>query len=255
MEFMRKRTLVIITACCSLFLLIAFSAVVYWGPQVTTYVHWRRMAWARWWIETPRPTDTTEASTAPGTKLSYFGYQFEVPWSEVEKVSNDGHSVNVQFRTGQYITFSNPNYFQQDIMSQAASEGPTKFQKTWIVVINDGSKYEHLSLALSMTPSKLRPFSSHEDFARDQLYLLTKGVLLEHSGATKLLAIQTTGFKGFEIDGASYSGNVEIILFDTADEEFQLEVSKGRLGGKLTQAELNRIIQSFARIGQTGAGT
>jgi hypothetical protein len=115
-----------------------------------------------------------------------------------------------------------------------------------VAEIRSGSKYERLRAVLSMTPSRLRPFESRKNFARDYLYLLAKGDLLEHSGATALFAFQSASYRGFEIDAASYNGTVSVILFDAADRQFRIDLSQGRRGASLNQPEINRVIQSFA---------
>jgi hypothetical protein len=210
----------------------------YLGPQTLAYFRMLRAMRQPWWSETPQPLADVSVSTAPGTTLSYFGYRFEAPWVGIEKEENEGRWSRVFFRTGQEILVTNPNYSQGDVTGYAYT--PLGSQVT-------GSKYEHLKAALSMIPSRLSPFRSHRDFARDQEYLEVKGLFLEHSGAVDIFSVQTQMGKGFEISGLSYNRKASIILFDAADRELQIQISKGHDSqSKLEQADINRVIQSFA---------
>ena len=111
------------------------------------------------------------------------------------------------------------------------------------------SNYESLKTILSITPSGLSPIRSHRNFARNFGYWERKGMLLEHSGATDIFEIQTGLYKGFELSGISYKGRVSILLFDTIDREFQLELSvKPGSHTNLAQSEINRVIQSFGPV-------
>jgi hypothetical protein len=226
-------------------LLLITAPVAYWGPQFANYLRFQRLTSPPWWGETPRPLENEDVSKAPGTKLSYFGYQFEVPWSGIEKEWNDEEKVKIQFQTGQYIIFIVPAKSQNDLRTYAASKDTGDSLTARAPEVSSQSNYERLKLTLSMTPSLLRPFESRKNFNRDSQYLLDKGNSLEHSGATALFSIQSANYKGFEIDGGSYSGRVDLILFDAADHLFNLELSQGWKGAKLSQSEINRVIQSF----------
>lgn len=214
-------------------MIFAVACLAYFGSQTLAYLKMRRVTSPAWWLETPRPLTDTTALMVPGTTLSYFGCRLQVPWVGIEKEVNGEQWVRVFFKTGQDILFANPNFSQNDPL---AGDGHV------------GSKYEHLKAILSVTPSRLSPFRSHRNFARDQLYWERKGLLLEHSGATEIFSFETGAYRGFEVSGIPYNGQASIILFDAADQLLTIRVSgrrdpSGRL--QLTQAEVNRIIQTL----------
>jgi hypothetical protein len=220
------------------FLLIALIAAVYFGPQTLYCLQMRHIVGPPWWSKAPQPLDVTTMSAGPGTALSYFGYRFEAPWAGVEKEENEGRWSRVFFKTGQDILFRNPDYAQSDPLPR---NGAPFAQHT------SGSEYEHLETILSMTPSRLSPFRSRRNFARDRAYWESKCTLLEHSGATDIFSIRTGTYKGFETSAISYNNSAEITLFDASDREFILKISGPRGShSTLTQPEINRVIQSFA---------
>jgi hypothetical protein len=219
-------------------LLLGGILTAYFGPQTLAYFKMLRAMRQPWWSETPQPLADVRVSTAPGTTLSYFGYRFEAPWVGIEKEENEGRWSHVFFRTGQEILVTNPDYSQGDVTDYGHTTPGSQIT---------GSKYEHLQTALSMTPSRLSPFRSHRNFARDQEYMEIKGLLLEHSGAVDIFSVQTQMGKGFEISGLSYNREASIILFDAADREFQIHISERHDSqSELEQADINRVIQSFA---------
>jgi hypothetical protein len=78
------------------------------GPPITIF------AMARWEAKkvpavkvVPRPLADYSVSDAPRTVLSYFGYEFEVPWnaSFKQKGYGKGGLVSLQFESGQVLTF------------------------------------------------------------------------------------------------------------------------------------------------------
>lgn len=221
-------------------LLIALGCAFYFGPQVQVYLEMRRIGGPPGLWEIPRPLAITGVSTSQVTPLSYFGYKFEVPWVGIEKEWGDGRWVRILFKSGQEVFFSNPDYSQHDVLLLDSKFEPDVFRKAFESP-PAGSKYEHMRAVLSMTPSKLSPFRSHRRFARERIWLGSKGLWLEHSTATHIFEIQTPEYKGFETTSIPQNGSAEIILFDASDRMFSIGIS----GAKLAQSDMNTIIQSF----------
>jgi len=198
----------------------------YFAPQLRFYFDFHHLNRPGWWLATPRPIEDMSASTVPGTRLSYFGYEFEVPWSGIKKEANDGRVVRIFFNSGQDIAFVDPKAFENGTFPRIS--------------------YESLRDALSMTPSRLTPFCSRRRLDRDRQLMNTKGLRLEHSGATDLFAIQTLAYRGFEVSGLQYNGRVELTFFNNSGNMFNLQLASEKQGSKgITQPEINRIINSF----------
>ncbi len=62
----------------------------------------------------PTELKDTSVSEAPGTKLSYFGYELEVPWNDFDEIQTQLHpkdkpekfKVDLHFRSGLRLVFS-----------------------------------------------------------------------------------------------------------------------------------------------------
>jgi hypothetical protein len=227
-------------------LLAAVTGWAYFGPQVLVYLRMRRITGPQALWEVPRPLSDTSVSPAPGTTLAYFGYKFEVPWTGVEKETNEGRWVKVLFESGEEVFFANPAYFQDDILLLSRKWEPEAFREAF-GAHPLSSKYEHLRAVLSMTPSRLSPLRTHRVFARDRVYLASKGLWFAHTNEARIFAIRTeAGYKGFETDERPFDGSVVITLFDATDRKFSIRVSRASASGAtLTQPDVNRIIETF----------
>ncbi len=218
-------------------LLVVIAAVAYFGPQVLHYLEIQpyliRPA-VRGWASPLQPLAVSAVSTAPGTSLAYFGYKFEVPWKNITAVRNSVGSAAIDFKDGQTVKFANPGYFPNPHWDEETH-----------------SNYEGYRSALAMTPAQLTPFSSHRKFAHS-LYLLNfKGAWFEHnSAAPDIYSFETPSYRGLEVSGLSRGWqSVRLYLFDSHDREFEMiiAVDWSRGDAKLSQPEMNRIIQTFAQ--------
>jgi hypothetical protein len=219
---------------CTTLLLIGVIAA-YFGPQVVRYLELlprlRQTSIPVGWNSTPRPLADTTASMGDGSTISYYGYKFEVPWKDIVEERNPAEWVETEFKDGQTVKFINPAYFR---------EGP----------VNDDSqsRYEQYKAMLGMTPSQLSPFCSRREFARALTLLDAKGFLFEHNPvAPDILSFETHDYRGFEFSELSQGRqSARLTFFDAADHSFHLTISITRSATtKLTQSEINRIVQSF----------
>jgi hypothetical protein len=97
----------------------------------------------------------------------------------------------------------------------------------------------------------LSPFRSHTEFAGVWILLEIKGLWFEHNTAAQdTFSFEAKDYRGFAFSRLSHdSQNVTVNLCDAADHWFQIKIQgDDRLGVRVTQPELNRIIQSFGPI-------
>ncbi len=249
----------LVFACCAIGLIVLCSGA-YFGPQTVSYCRLRSTVFRppgsspRGWSSAPRPLDDTIASTAKGSVLSYYGYRFEVPWDEIDKAWDGERTVQIRFKTGQVIRFNNPQYFQDNpISSHAAQDDGDYFTQAFGTGIRE-LKYDQFKAIASTTPSQWSPFRSHREFARVRILLGIKGVWFEHNpAAPDIFSFETNDYRGFELSGLSHDWqNVMVNLFDKTDRWFQISVlGDVRSGARVTQPEINRIIQSFGPTSST----
>ena len=227
-------------------MLIGGIAFYFW-PIVIDYCEMRRVRQPLALWATPRPLTDTAVSSVPGTTLSCYGYRFEVPWQAVVRQVNEGRWTEAQFRGGQRVRFINPEYANGD----THLGHPDALEDAAFGSNIPGSKYEHFKAIISMSPTQLSPFRSRRSIARDRAYLVLKGLWFEHNpGRPDIFSIEAPHYRGFESSDLAYGRQeVGLTLFDAAEHEFGFSISVARDStAKLTQAEINRVIQSLQPI-------
>lgn len=245
----RKRLLVVIATILIVFL----PAGIYFGPQVITYYKLRpflllRDEIPRGWSSVPQPLTDNAVANERGTKLSYFGYDIEVPWVDIDRETNEGRWAKVRFKTGQTVRFFNPAYSNVNLIDRHYASDAKDFDLAFGSEIRE-SKYDQLRDILSVSPKDVSPFRSHRQFARIRILLDTKGTWFEHNKtAPQILSFDTAQYRGFEISGLGNGWqNVKLHFFSKANNRSYfvgVEVERNS-NVKLSQSEINCVIQSF----------
>jgi hypothetical protein len=224
----------------------------FFGFQTMMMLQTRRIA-RHWPIvkQVPRPLSDTSVSLAPGARLAYFGYEFEIPWDDLDpgKTRLNPNRVTLGFRSGRYLMFSRmpPRYFVNTLLDQFGKEESSR------VLYGDAamqSDYAMWRLILQTTPSSVTLFSPPKDIARNSMLILIKGVAIPESSG--LFTLQTQGFRGFQWgDPHQNSGHVVADLFaDDAGLEFVFLGKNKQNPEGVSQAEINRVLQTVRKTKQ-----
>src|SRR2546423_5619087 len=96
-------------------------------------------------------------SNSPGTTLSYFGYEFEVPWhtSFKQKASGQGRLVQLQFDSGQNVTFIVPAN-QRGLLTEIIQDDFSQSYDMQLIFgdLMNGSAYDQYGILLNTTPDR-----------------------------------------------------------------------------------------------------
>jgi hypothetical protein len=206
----------------------------------------------------PQPLTDNSISQTPGTKLSYFGYDFEVPWTDLDdnltKLSPDGKSekcrADLHFRSGLHMLVT-------AVPSREWSRGVAKEMKLSPEAIEAAfgpgtsrSDYAFVKALYEFTPERMHHWTASTTvWSRDQMLLMIKSIALLKSAESGIFAVQNQNYLGFQEGNPSVrqdgiavhlfsdNGSVEMLFFQKA--------YKSPTG--VTQPEINRIIQSLCR--------
>lgn len=201
--------------------------------------------------EVPLPLFDSSVSTTPHKRVSYFGYEFELPWDDVDdqkSKTKDGIHVAV-FRSGNAFWFSTfpPRVFVSEVMKTAAID-PRRFKE----IFGDKaleSDYGFERECLQMTPQQITPFVSQREAAVGAMLLLIKGISMPKADSG-IFSIQIPGFQGFQFEKPlnrpskitdelySNEGGIDVMFFQ----------NPSRSAPSISQAEINRVIQSIHRV-------
>ncbi len=204
----------------------------------------------------PQPLMDNSVSQAPGAKLSYFGYDFEVPWTDLDdnltklspKDKPEKHRVDLHFRSGLRVVVA-------AVPSREWSRGVAEEMKVSPEAIEAAfgpgtsrSDYLFVKALYEFTPERMHHWTTSTTvWSRDQMLLIVKSIALLKSAQSGIFALQNQDYLGFQEgnpqvrqDGIavhlfSDNGSVEILFFQ--------KDYKNSTG--VTQPEINRIIQSL----------
>jgi hypothetical protein len=205
------------------------------------------------------PTDLkdTSVSQAPGTKLSYFGYQFEVPWSDLDETQTKLYPADKPVKTAVLLTFRSGLRLRVNTIPAhewAKDSYPEVRAVPRVVAANFGyeavrSDYSIAKSIYEFVPNRMHYWAWEPGVHyREQALLIIKSIMLLAPADTGIFNIQNQEFKGFqqgdtqvrqaklEFDLYSDDGSVEFMFF---------EKDKNAVG--VTQPEINRIIQTLRK--------
>lgn len=199
-------------------------------------------------------------SQAPGKKLSYFGYEFEVPWSDIDETKTtlypkdkpDKTRVILVFRSGlRLMVTAIPPRDWVNFLATEMKSSPQAVESAF-----GKSDYRFAKTLYEFTPDKMSHWAlSWHVHAREEFLLLIKSIVLSESADDGIFNLQNQSCKGFQqgdpqvrkeriiVQLYSDEGSVEFVFFQ---KEYQNSAS-------VTQPEINRIVQSLHKAPQDGA--
>jgi hypothetical protein len=200
------------------------------------------------WV-VPKPLPATAAETSIGKSFSYFGYEFESPWTEVAFERKTQSVAVLNFSGGQAISVL--DWSDGDGPLQALKGGGADSAAALEPVFGaeaTRSNYAFISRILKVTPGDLRVFSSRQKMVRNSVLLRIKQIDLpriKHG----VYSFQTNSFRGFQKGDPLRDGVVIIEAFDAQDHKIPLWIgAKPDASPKPTQADINRILYSFRPV-------
>ncbi len=229
----------------------------FFGVQTAIVLEEHYFAWkspAMWAV--PVQLADTSVSESPGRNLSYLGCEFEVPWNDLDEQKT--HRVGtgtwqfIAFHSGRRIVLvtspANERVNALPIFGQKLDA--ETMRKLRILYGEDPlhSDYAFTRAALEMTPGKISIFSSRKEAALSMVLLFFKPVM-SRDAESGIYFIQTKNFQGFQYGNpqARPSEIVDELYSDHARLEFTFPCKGAGSVGCVSQAEINRVIQS-ARI-------
>jgi hypothetical protein len=201
--------------------------------------------------KTPVALADLSISTVPHKRVAYFGYEFELPWDDVDesKDKTTGQIHVSAFRSGNAFWFSTfpPKSFVNEVM-ETSKVGPQGFRQLYGDAAFE-SDYGFNKIMLQMTPSKITPFVSRRQAVTGEMLLLIKGISIP-GAESGIFSIQTPEFQGFQFESPqsrpfkitddlySNEGGVDVMFFQKAAGS----------APSISQAEINRVIQSIHKV-------
>ena len=241
--------------------LTALGAIYLWFFGIATLfvLETRYIAWKAPIVK-KAPVELTDLSIsqAPGRKLSYLGYEFEVPWDDVDedKTKEVGEMQVIAFRSGNSMLFSKipPKEFVNTFLSMSkensaglrAIYGENALQ----------SDYSFRRLILETTPGKVTLFTPRKDSVGSAMLLVIKGIMIPQGGESGIYWIRTSQFQGYQYGNPrSRPKSLDVELF-TEDEGIGFIFSQKEKGATsaISQGDINRVIQTTRKASSQPSG-
>lgn len=202
----------------------------------------------------PLPLRDLSVSNAPHNRLSYCGYEFELPWDDVDEkksktTTGAAHIQLTVFRSGNAFWFScfPPKDFLNEFIKTTKLD-PIAVDHVYGQEATR-SDYTFHQAMFAMTPAKITPLMPRREAVRDSTLLLLKAIIISdvESG---LFSVRVGGREGFQYGDPSKApprvrddlftndGGIELIFFLN---------SKGS-AASISQAEINRVLQSVQKV-------
>ena len=233
-----------------------FVLVTQWVLPVRTSVKAVREAPHRAWL-TPRELPDHSISQVAGTKLSYFGFEYEIPWSDIDgsKTKLSSGSVLLTLHSGLRLMIgANP----PGGWTKAQEGKPESMSNVATKMTGADSDYDLLASIYAFTPGKVHIWSLSPGLHyRETLLLDFKSLTLQPEAENGFFYVGNSEFKGFQEgdpqgsapnDEPKGKSTVLVKLFSRSGSlSFTLFQKDLASPTEVHQAEINRFIQSVHR--------
>jgi len=189
-------------------------------------------------------------SNSSGTTLSYFGYEFDVPWNAnfKQKVGKGG-LAELQFESGQYIIFIVPDN-QSGLLTEIVEDHSLKMGDLRLVFgdLMKRSAHDQYEVLLNTTPESIRAFGPRAEAVRGVTLLTIKAIAFGPGLESGVFSFELPGKRGFQIGDPQKSRRVDLEVFDSAGHH--IEILCGSTNGdiRFSQPALNRILTSLHAV-------
>lgn len=222
---------------------------VYINPVTLLFVtRWKARAKPELWI-VPRPLPTVSIEQAVGQTFTFYGYQFEAPWTEVKREEHLKRIELVYFSNGFVLILRDPAQVvnQLKLLTRESTENEAVLKR---ILGEEATRSNYMlrSKILNLTPSDLQLSLSRQKMVSSSVLLMLKPMWTDNLWGG-LYSFQTEWLRGFQQGDPTRDKTVTIDAFDEHDHEIEFSIGRAPdARQEVTQSELNRIIYSLRPV-------
>jgi hypothetical protein len=210
------------------------------------------------------PVELTDKSVSPAanTKLTYFGYEFDLPWSDIDPSRSKTLHVNqavIIFRSGLQMSVTalpSKEFINGIAGSYATPQTVAPFIVSEFGVEATRSDYEFLRRLYNFTPEKMNRWAlSPATHYRESAFLTIKYIaLLPWAADSGIFSVRNAEYRGFQQGNPQSrpTGIVVSLYSDDGGIEFVFNQRNYQNSAGVSQAEINRVIQSVQKSNVAG---
>ncbi len=197
----------------------------------------------------PRSLADFSIEQTAGRNFTFYGYQFEAPWTDVKREEDLKSMELVYFSNNLFIMLHDPaqSVNQLKVLTSEGTENEAGLKRLFGEEATR-SNYALRSKILNLTPRDIHLSLSRQKMVSSSVLLMLKPMW---TGALQggLYSFQTEWLRGFQQGDPTRDKTVTIDAFDAHDHEIELSVGRAQGASQnVTQSELNRIIYSLRPI-------
>ncbi len=209
----------------------------------------------------PADLKDSSVSSSPGAKLSYLGYEFDVPWNDLDesktllfpKDKPEKTRVILTFQSGLRLmaTKGSPRQITGELMREDFKMKPTTFAAIFGPEAID-SDYEFTKRVMEFSPDRMHHWSLAPSIhAREEVLLLVKSMLPAKSAESGIFNVRNSTYQGFQQGNpeapSTKQDGIVLTLYAT-DDAIEVVFAQKESTHLITQSEINRVIQSLHRV-------
>jgi hypothetical protein len=194
-------------------------------------------------------------SQAKGMQLSYVGYDFEVPWDDLDDSKTQLYPTNkpekgmavLAFRSGLKVGVTALHPREISDMSAKEFKLPARNIEAIFGPGSSASDYVFIKNVFAFTPDRMHHWSvTTPVYARETVLLMAKSLMPSRGARSGIFNVQTRGYKGFQQGNLEIDrGSVIVTLFaNDGGVEFLFDAEHYKNPAGLAQPEINRVVQS-----------
>ena len=188
-------------------------------------------------------------SNSSGRTLSYFGYEFDVPWNAHFKERLGKGLVALEFESGQSVIFIVPEN-QGGLLTEIVEDHSLNMGNLRFVFgdLVKRSAYDQYEVLLNTTPDSIRAFGPRAEAVRGVTLLTIKAIAVGPGLESGAFSFELPGKRGFQIGDPQKSRRVDLEVFDTTGHHVEILCGSTNGNIRFSQPELNRILTSLHAV-------
>jgi hypothetical protein len=231
---------------CTVCLVVAVLIYIYAGPITLLFdVRSKIRDDPKMWI-VPTPLNVKDNPHAHGKVFSYYGYEFESPWTELKEERKYQWITMIYFSGGQVITILDPaqNVDELQLLREASPKQTNDLTRVFGEEATQ-SRYAFASKMWSVTPADLRLFSTRKQIVTSSVFLLLKHVSMKRIKGG-LYSFETSSVRGIQQGNPAQDDLVIVDTFDLDDHKLEFWVGSERSAtSKPSQEDIDRVLYSL----------
>ena len=184
-------------------------------------VRWHARSEPEWWV-VPKPISDLTIAAAKGKKYSYFGYEFDTPWTELDQERKLQSIAILNFSSGAFVSILDPagGVDELSVLKAEAAKSGTDIKTVFGEEVTH-SNYALRSKILNLTPRDLRLSWSRQEMVSHSILLILKSIETKRFNGG-LYSIQTESLHGFQEGSPSEDKMVVIETWDPGDRKIEV---------------------------------